>query len=87
MTVGDGLVSQVPAFLISMATAMLITRTNRDSDLAERRSDAAFFPATGACDCGCFPRVVDFYQYAAVAAYRFGGCLFWFVLDAFEAGQ
>ncbi|MDA0660725.1 MAG: flagellar biosynthesis protein FlhA [Planctomycetota bacterium] len=33
LTIGDGLVSQVPALLISMATALLVTRTSQSSDL------------------------------------------------------
>lgn len=33
LTIGDGLVSQVPAFLISLAAGMLATRSSRDSDL------------------------------------------------------
>lgn len=34
LTIGDGLVSQVPALLISMATALLVTRTSQSSDLS-----------------------------------------------------
>lgn len=33
LTIGDGLVSQVPAFLISLAAALLITRSTRSSNL------------------------------------------------------
>ena len=33
LTIGDGLVAQVPAFLISVAAAMIVTRTSVDSDL------------------------------------------------------
>lgn len=35
LTIGDGLVTQVPAFLISMAAALLVTRSSRDSDLSD----------------------------------------------------
>lgn len=34
LTIGDGLVTQVPAFLISLASALLVTRTSADSDLS-----------------------------------------------------
>ena len=34
LTIGDGLVSQVPAFLISLAAGLLITRSSSDSDLS-----------------------------------------------------
>ena len=33
LTIGDGLVTQVPALLISIAAALLVTRTSLDSDL------------------------------------------------------
>ena len=34
LTIGDGLVSQVPAFLISLAAGLLVTRAARDSEPA-----------------------------------------------------
>ncbi len=34
LTIGDGLVTQVPAFLISLAAGLLITRSSNDSDLS-----------------------------------------------------
>lgn len=34
LTIGDGLVTQVPAFLISLASGLLVTRTSGDSDLS-----------------------------------------------------
>ena len=33
LTIGDGLVSQVPAFLISLAAGLIVTRSSSDSDL------------------------------------------------------
>lgn len=33
LTIGDGLVSQVPAFLISLAAGLLVTRSTQESDL------------------------------------------------------
>lgn len=34
LTIGDGLVSQIPAFLIAVAAGLLVTRSSRDSDLS-----------------------------------------------------
>ncbi|MBS7336500.1 MAG: FHIPEP family type III secretion protein, partial [Thermoguttaceae bacterium] len=34
LTIGDGLVSQVPAFLISLATGLLVARTSRDQNVS-----------------------------------------------------
>ncbi|MBK95034.1 MAG: EscV/YscV/HrcV family type III secretion system export apparatus protein [Planctomycetaceae bacterium] len=36
LTIGDGLVSQIPALLISLATAMLVTRTSQNTKLANQ---------------------------------------------------
>ena len=33
LTIGDGLVTQVPAFLISLAAGLLVTRSSYDTDL------------------------------------------------------
>lgn len=35
LTIGDGLVSQIPALLISLATGMLVTKVNKDADVSE----------------------------------------------------
>lgn len=36
LTIGDGLVSQIPALLISLATAVLVTRTSQNSKLSNQ---------------------------------------------------
>ncbi len=36
LTIGDGLVSQIPALLISLATAVLVTRTSQDTKLSNQ---------------------------------------------------
>jgi flagellar biosynthesis protein FlhA len=52
LTIGDGLVTQVPAFLISLAAGMIVTRTSVDSDLPRevvgqlfRHAEALFLSA------------------------------------------
>ena len=35
LTIGDGLVSQIPGFLISVAAGLLVTRSSRESDLSK----------------------------------------------------
>ncbi len=42
LTVGDGLVSQVPAFLIAVAAALLVTRGSRAGDLPQRFTGQIF---------------------------------------------
>ncbi len=50
LTIGDGLVSQVPAFLISLAAGLLVTRSTQKSNLAERVHAAALLAAAS-----CWP--------------------------------
>ena len=42
LTIGDGLVSQVPAFLISLAAGLLVTRSSRESNLPAEFIDQLF---------------------------------------------
>src|SRR3954469_6106437 len=42
LTIGDGLVSQVPAFLISLAAGLIVTRSSTESDLGRDVVDQLF---------------------------------------------
>ena len=42
LTIGDGLVSQIPAFLVAVGAALLVTRSSRDRDLTEDVSGQLF---------------------------------------------
>ena len=42
LTIGDGLASQIPAFLISIAAAILVTRSNKNADLPTQFLDQIF---------------------------------------------
>ena len=48
LTIGDGLVSQVPAFLISLAAGLLVTRSSDDANLPVAVHAAIVFAAAGA---------------------------------------
>ena len=48
LTIGDGLVSQVPAFLISLAAGLLVTRSTQETQPARRVPAAALLAAAGA---------------------------------------
>src|SRR3546814_5955914 len=39
LTVGDGLVSQIPALLISVASGLIVTRAASDADLGSRSEE------------------------------------------------
>jgi flagellar biosynthesis protein FlhA len=38
LTIGDGLVAQIPGLLLSIGTAIIVTRQNKDADLGEQMS-------------------------------------------------
>jgi flagellar biosynthesis protein FlhA len=42
LTIGDGLVSQVPAFLISLAAGLIVTRSSSDSDIGRDVTEQLF---------------------------------------------
>jgi flagellar biosynthesis protein FlhA len=42
LTIGDGLVSQVPAFLISLAAGLIVTRSSSESDLGREVTEQLF---------------------------------------------
>ena len=39
LTIGDGLVTQIPALLMAVSTGMIVTRSNADSDMGSTASD------------------------------------------------
>ena len=68
LTIGDGLVSQVPAFLISLAAGLLVTRSSSESDLPARVPEAALFASAGPGRGGRLPGDPDLHQPAADSA-------------------
>ena len=56
-TIGDGLVSQIPALLISVATGMVVTRSASENSLSEDLTKQFLGPAKGAYDGGRRGRV------------------------------
>ena len=49
LTVGDGLVSQIPALLISTASGILVTRSSSTTNLGTQITDATYFISKGFC--------------------------------------
>lgn len=54
LTIGDGLVSQVPAFLISLAAGLLVTRSSNESDLPDQFVRQLFARAEAMAIAGVF---------------------------------
>jgi flagellar biosynthesis protein FlhA len=54
LTIGDGLVSQVPAFLISLAAGLLVTRSTQKSNLPELFITQLFSRPQALAITGCF---------------------------------
>jgi len=58
LTIGDGLVSQVPAFLISLAAGLLVTRSTRASNMPQEFLDQLFARPQALALTGCFLAVL-----------------------------
>ena len=54
LTIGDGLVSQIPAFLISLAAGLIVTRSSTDSDLPQDVVSQLFRHPEALAVSGCF---------------------------------
>src|SRR5262249_57802368 len=55
LTIGDGLVSQVPAFLISLAAGLIVTRSSSESDLGRDVTEQLFTPRGLLAPASAFP--------------------------------
>jgi flagellar biosynthesis protein FlhA len=74
LTIGDGLVSQVPAFLISLAAGLLVTRSSNDSSLpAEFMSQLFSRPQALAVTAG-FLLMLVFTSLPKAPLIMIGGC-------------
>ena len=65
LTIGDGLVTQVPAFLISLAAGMLVTRSTQASNLPSEFSAATLLASAGVGRGGRVPRHSRLHKFAA----------------------
>lgn len=54
LTIGDGLVSQIPAFLIALAAGLIVTRSSHDSDLPQDVVSQLFRHPEALAVSGCF---------------------------------
>ncbi len=75
LTIGDGLVSQVPAFLISLAAALLVTRSSNESNLPVQFLHQLFSRPQALFVAGGFLSVLVFTQLPAIPLLTLGvGC-------------
>ncbi len=75
LTIGDGLVSQIPSFLISMAAAILITRTSQKSDLSLDIMNQLFARPKVLWIAGGFLLLLIFTNLPAIPMLAIGGSL------------
>lgn len=74
LTIGDGLVSQVPAFLISLAAGLLVTRSTKSLDLpSEFLNQLLRYPRALAV-AGSFVGILVFTNLPAIPMLTIGGC-------------
>ncbi len=76
LTIGDGLVSQVPAFLISLAAALLSTRSTQKSNLPAELIKQMFSRPEALIVSGCFLFLMIFTQLPTLPMLTLGaGCI------------
>jgi flagellar biosynthesis protein FlhA len=73
LTIGDGLVSQIPAFLISLAAALLTTRSTQKSDFSGEFVRQIFAKPPALVVSGIFLCLLVFSQLPAIPMLTMGG--------------
>ncbi len=76
LTIGDGLVSQVPAFLISLAAALLVTRSSRETNLPREFINQLFSRPQALAIAGGFLGVLVFTSMPKVPLIAIGSSCF-----------
>jgi flagellar biosynthesis protein FlhA len=74
LTIGDGLVSQVPAFLISLAAGLLVTRSTKKTNLPAEVMSQLFSRPEALWVAGGFMGVLVFTNLPALQLMTIGGC-------------
>lgn len=74
LTIGDGLVSQVPAFLISLAAGLLVTRSTQKTNLPTEFLDQLFSRPEALMVAAGFLGVLVFTRLPAIPLLTIGGC-------------
>lgn len=74
LTIGDGLVSQVPAFLISLAAGLLVTRSTKSTNLPVEVMNQLFSRPEALMVAGGFMGVLVFTKLPALPLMTIGGC-------------
>jgi flagellar biosynthesis protein FlhA len=76
LTIGDGLVSQVPAFLISLAAGLLVTRSSNESNLPKQFISQLFSRPQALFIAGAFLFLLIFTNLPAIPLLSLsGGCV------------
>lgn len=76
LTIGDGLVSQVPAFLISLAAGLLVTRSTRKTNMPALFINQMFSRPQALAVAGAFLGVLIFTNLPALPLMILGGACF-----------
>ncbi len=74
LTIGDGLVSQVPAFLISLAAGLLVTRSTKNTNLPAEVMNQVFGRPEALMVAGGFMGILVFTSLPAIPLLTIGGC-------------
>lgn len=74
LTIGDGLVSQIPAFLISLAAGLLVTRSSTDTNLPSEFLRQLFSRPHAMIVTSGFLAILAFTNLPAIPLLTIGGC-------------
>jgi len=74
LTIGDGLVSQIPAFIVSLAAGLIVTRTSSKSDLGSEVVAQLFSKPKALIVAACFLALMGFTGLPKIPLMVIGGC-------------
>jgi flagellar biosynthesis protein FlhA len=87
LTIGDGLVTQIPALLMAVSTGMIVTRSNAESDLGSSTSSQLSQSRTALMIAGCAAIVMGFIPGMPILAFLVIGALLIVVAQRIKASE
>jgi flagellar biosynthesis protein FlhA len=87
LTIGDGLVTQIPALLMAVSTGMIVTRSGADSDLGSATSGQLSQSRTALTIAGCAAIVMGFVPGMPIFAFLVIGALLIVIAQRVKASE
>ncbi|MGA2497578.1 MAG: flagellar biosynthesis protein FlhA [Tepidisphaeraceae bacterium] len=74
LTIGDGLVSQIPAFIVSLASGLIVTRSSSRSNLGDEIISQVLAKPRALLVTACFLGLMTFTQLPKLPLFTLGAC-------------